>query len=224
MSLSKMSWLDGIRERIAVLREGPNALKAAAATGLIVLAGVIAAASWPRQPKPLAEILTLVGEADVDRVRDAVARDPAALRAADLDGNTPLHIAAMLGSRPMIEALLDAGADVHAKNRHGATPLVAALWNGGPHQADVAGALFSAGASRDERLAGGDTLLHVAAGTPEVQASVIAVLAGGPGAADAKNDAGQTPIQVAERANRPMVAAALRKLRGDAARVSSSVR
>ena len=52
------------------------------------------------------------------------------INAPDLDGNTPLHIAAERGATDVVEALLKADANVNATNAVGATPLhLAALAN-----------------------------------------------------------------------------------------------
>jgi hypothetical protein len=71
-----------------------------------------------------------------DRLIDAVYRDDAAAvrralangidvdgRLSDTGGYTALHIAAHLHSRGIVEVLLAAGADVHAADEHGNTPL-----------------------------------------------------------------------------------------------------
>jgi hypothetical protein len=66
----------------------------------------------------------------------------------------------------------------------------------------------------DDRRPGGETLLHLAASVPGMHPKLVAVIADGPAAADAGNDAGETPLQVAERHGRPRIVAALRRLRG----------
>lgn len=58
------------------------------------------------------------------------------LEAANLYGHTPLHTAAQTGSIDCIELLLDAGADVNAKNGDGSIPLHFACYN--DHDNEVA--------------------------------------------------------------------------------------
>ncbi|KAG4263867.1 hypothetical protein FPRO04_09195 [Fusarium proliferatum] len=43
------------------------------------------------------------------------------------DGNTPLHLAAILGDIEIVEILIDCGADTHASNKDGHTPIVLAV-------------------------------------------------------------------------------------------------
>ena len=47
--------------------------------------------------------------------------------ATDTFGGTPLHWAAFFGNRIMVEFFIEAGADIDAPDRHGFTPLDAAL-------------------------------------------------------------------------------------------------
>jgi hypothetical protein len=59
---------------------------------------------------------------DTEQVRELLRRHPEAARARDAQGATPLHYAAELGEREIVEALLAAGADVNARDtRFGAT-------------------------------------------------------------------------------------------------------
>jgi hypothetical protein len=116
-------WIETAGDAIKRFAARPDAIKICAAAGLIGLSLVFAIELTPRKPQALAEILTLVSSNDVERVKESVGHHKSQLRQVDFDGNTPLHIAAMLGSREMVEALLDAGADPAAKNKDGETPL-----------------------------------------------------------------------------------------------------
>jgi hypothetical protein len=113
-------------QHIKRFSERPDAIKIALAVGLIGLASLIAISTSPKKPTPLAPILTLVSANDVERVRDSVARHRVQLRELDFDGNTPLHIAALLGSTEMVETLLAAGAETGVRNHDGETALDAA--------------------------------------------------------------------------------------------------
>ncbi len=52
------------------------------------------------------------------------------VKALDVAGLTPLHLAATAGSAPMVSLLLAAGAPVNARAANGATPLIAAAMSG----------------------------------------------------------------------------------------------
>jgi ankyrin repeat protein len=73
--------------------------------------------------------------------------------AANDAGDTVLHAAATRGSDVIIQFLVDKGADVHAKNRQGRTPLDAALARRGASAVPAAVAIL-------QKLSG------VAPGTP----------------------------------------------------------
>jgi|ERR1700722_2630553 hypothetical protein len=117
-------------------------------------------------------------------------------------GDTALHVAAAAYRANIVRKLLDAGADVRAKNRRGAEPLHAAAtgapgschWN--PHaQAATANCLIEAGADSNALNKDGVAPLHVAVRT-RCAAAVQALLAGG---ADPrrKNKNGSTPMLLA---------------------------
>jgi ankyrin repeat protein len=57
---------------------------------------------------------------DVKKVKALLAADPTLISSKDKEGNTPLHVAAFHGQTAVAAALLDAGADVNAKNNYGA--------------------------------------------------------------------------------------------------------
>ena len=48
----------------------------------------------------------------------------------DLDGRSPLHIAADYGQLEVLRFLVAAGAEVNAKDKHGISALLAAIWEG----------------------------------------------------------------------------------------------
>jgi ankyrin repeat protein len=99
---------------------------------------------------------------DVGRIRSILTETPGLIDAHSRDGWTALHLAAHYGRRPVMEALLHAGADVRAlsTNPLGNTALHAALANG---QTEAAAMLLESGASIDARDASGHTALHLAA-------------------------------------------------------------
>ena len=68
-------------------------------------------------------IFQAVEEGDAERVRELLQASPALANARDEQGATPLHIAAFHGVRDVAAVLIEAGADVNARDaRFGATP------------------------------------------------------------------------------------------------------
>jgi len=98
---------------------------------------------------------------------DAGDADPNARRG--IDAATPLMIAAQLGDVTLVQAILDAGAELEARDTSGATSLALAASNG---QVDAATVLLHAGADPDAPTFTGWRPLHAAAltGHPEVVA------------------------------------------------------
>lgn len=212
-----MSWTNDALERGKELweqvRAHPTAVKTGLAVGLLVLAVFFAFALAPRRPKPIPQIFSLAGNAEqVNALRELVVDDPKALRAVDLDGNTALHVAVLSGSIDSVNVLLEAGADVHVKNKHGWTPLETSLYGSGDQSA-VAKALVAAGANAQQRSSDGQTLLHAAVATPGVNPRLVALLAQDPSALEARNDQGQTPLEVARAWGRKKIVKTLESAR-----------
>jgi ankyrin repeat protein len=95
------------------------------------------------------EILDAVKSGDLAKAKTIVEKDPSLVRTKDKVGNTPLHVAAIAGSAPMIEWLLSKGADVDASNTEAMTPLFEAIRNGKDEAARV---LIEKGARTDGAL------------------------------------------------------------------------
>lgn len=117
-------------------------------------------------------------------------------------GHTALHVAAAAYDTAFARKLVDAGADVRAKNRRGAEPLHEAMSGGPgspawdpPRQAAMIAYLVEAGADPDAVAAGGVTPLHRAVRN-RCSAAVRALLDAG---ADAhrSNDNGSTATTLA---------------------------
>jgi ankyrin repeat protein len=113
-------------------------------------------------------------------------------------GDTALHMAAAAYQRDIVELLVAHGADVHARNRLGATPLhyAADMNRRDPGaQAKTIAALMSAGADPNVTNRMGVTPLHRAVRTRS-SAAVKALLNGGANARK-KNGSGSTPLHLA---------------------------
>lgn len=99
----------------------------------------------------------------------------------DLDGRTPLHLAA---SEAVAKLLLDAGADPAAGDQNGNTPLHTAT------SADAARLLLERGAKAEAKNSSGATPLHV---TGDAQIAELLLAKGAD--RDAKDARGRSPLQ-----------------------------
>ncbi|SCX52368.1 Ankyrin repeat [Klenkia marina] len=101
----------------------------------------------------------LVAAGDTEAVRTAVRAQPRLLSAtverAGQDGWTPLHVAVAEGRGDVVDALLEAGADLEARTEHDRTPLHVAL----DHAPELVDPLLARGAQPDGAAAAylGDT-------------------------------------------------------------------
>lgn len=92
------------------------------------------------------EMFRAVKRGDVEMVRELLAQDPALVAIRDAEESTPLHWAAWKGYPEVIDALVDAGADIEAHNENdhwGTRPLHAAAHGNRP---DAVAALLRRGA------------------------------------------------------------------------------
>jgi hypothetical protein len=114
--------------------------------------------------------------------------------AADSQGNTALHLAALHGFADAVAALLSAGADVNKPRQDGRRPLHAAAEHG--HTAALQ-LLLRAGATVDALSATGETPLLRAAQQGQLAVVDLLLLAGAdPNVAD---NSGLRPLQAAAR-------------------------
>lgn len=96
---------------------------------------------------------------DAVTVAELLKAGPALVHARDGERSTPLHWAAWKGHAPLVELLLDAGADIGAQNENGhwgSTPLHAAAHG---NQKAVAEVLIRRGADVNARRPDGNTPL-----------------------------------------------------------------
>lgn len=106
----------------------------------------------------------------------------------DLEGNAALHYACVYGRLDMVSILLSHGADVSAKNRGGATPMLLAYHSG---RLGVVTALVAAGASITSANDRGESLLHHSQDQSVIQ---YAIRHGA--SVDARNQDGNTPLHL----------------------------
>lgn len=136
----------------------------------------------------------------------------------DTDGRTPLHVAAEMGNLPMAEVLLEAGADVNARDNLEYTPLHLAANTGNVPMVQT---LMIAGADVNEKDTDGRTLLHVAAMTGNLLMAQI--LIDFYAELNLKDDDGNTPLQLAEAQGNHDVVELLRRSEDKASGVRNSV-
>src|SRR5437773_6194376 len=158
---------------------------------------------------------------EIAEVKRAIEQDPALINKLDAAGETPLHVAVINNYVSLLTWLLDHGADINIKDRHGDTPLRSAvIWDRTPHMS-VIGALLGRGADVNDGNTYGDTPLHVAATFAET--SVIKLLLSEGANPNAQAGRGAAPLHYASR--RPTdpakdYKAAIRLLLGGGAKVN----
>ncbi|XP_026868349.2 ankyrin repeat domain-containing protein 49 [Electrophorus electricus] len=124
------------------------------------------------------------------------ASDPALVNCCDDDGYTPLHRASYSGHLPVVSALLDRGADLHARTVDGWTPLHSACRWG--HTA-IASCLLRRGAEVNAMTTGQHTPLQLAAGNPSARLTIELLLSQRTIQAGLKNSVGETACEIALR-------------------------
>lgn len=122
---------------------------------------------------------------------------PQTIRAADGNGNTPLHYAAEWNVLSAVTALLEKGADVNTANAGGETPLFSAVKAG---SLDVMQLLVSRGAALNAKDYLGNTPCHIAVNWN--RADALRMLLGMSADCDLKNISGKTPLSAAVRSEK----------------------
>jgi ankyrin repeat protein len=134
-----------------------------------------------RNTKPQTpEIIRFVAVNNVDAVRDALSRNPSQISAVDIDGSTPLHVAAYRGYPEMVDLLISSSAQIDSLDQRGWTPLARAILSGGNKQSRrlIVHALLAAGAKPDLQLPDGQTIQQLAESLHGPQSKVALMLQG----------------------------------------------
>ena len=141
----------------------------------------------PTDPK-IQAFLSSVHAYDMRRVATALSADKTMARAIDAAGSTMLMHAAYAGTIEMMNALLDAGADVNATNDRRATALHWAITD--PAKVRL---LLLKGADVNAKTVDGRTPLHLAATLPAGTAIIEMLIEAG-GEVNARSIVGATPL------------------------------
>merc|ERR1711988_877511 len=94
----------------------------------------------------------------MDQVKELVEGKGADVNAA-IDGRLPLHYASDYGQHEVIQYLLSKGANIDSADKHGISPLLAAIWEG--HTSCVK-FLVEKGAARDGKTPDGSSYVEAA--------------------------------------------------------------
>merc|ERR1711881_788683 len=81
-----------------------------------------------RQTK-MSDLAWAVKNGDLDQVKELVDNKGLDVNA-DIDGRLPLHYASDYGQLEVIKYLCSKGANLNAEDKHGISPLLAAVWEG----------------------------------------------------------------------------------------------
>lgn len=134
---------------------------------------------------------------DVKKLKALLEQDPKLVNDKDGNGDTPLHQAALHGQVAAVQLLLEAGADVNAKNTYGAY-LPGDYWgavSGSNTQSDPVKILYAQG-NNDEYRKNGYTPLHLAMFSTNHKKVVDLLVSKGANVND-QNASGATPLMFA---------------------------
>ena len=143
------------------------------------------------------------------------AKDPHRRLLGELLQSTPMHIAARIGHKEILELLIAKGGDVNAKDKDGDTPL-----HGTALREDFAVLLIAKGANVNAKGKYGETPLHRAAKSVipnSILKGAVQLLIDKGANVNAKDDKGRTPLSGAIKQKQTEIADLLRKHGGKTA-------
>jgi uncharacterized protein len=149
---------------------------------------------------------------DLTRVRELVEAQPELVNRTSADGHWPLGLACFFIHPPIVDYLIEKGADVNAasQNNQRVTPLHAAAAS---RSVSIASTLLENGADVNTRQNGGFTPLHAAAQNGQV--ALIKLLLEYGAQPDVKADNGQTPFDQARQNDHAEAANLLKPVTSD---------
>lgn len=188
---------------------GKLAIGVVAAVGGLVL--ILSNARGSGGGERMASIFDAVALGDVEAVRSQT-RWQACTREVDLEGNTPLHRAIRANQLAVAKVLLEAGAQVDAKNSGGYTPLDLAVLVREWDTTEAVRLLLDADATLDARLPNGEPLVHTAIASRRDDDPLLALLLSKAprSALEARNSKRQTALDVAVESGSVRVAERIR--------------
>ena len=120
---------------------------------------------------------------------------------------SPLINAIDMGDAPMVQFLIESGADIHERDLRGLTPLSRAVLS---NYKDVVAVLIAKGADVNVPDGVGLTPLHYASMTDYGDTAIVQQLLAAGARRDVKDPEGHTPVQIAEKFHYEKLASALR--------------
>lgn len=189
----------------------PNKKKLVATIGFGLLAVGIVWYNHTSALRASPSIFPLITHGDTAKLEAAVSSDRSVLRQVDLDGNTALHVAAVVGNAEIVQAILSQGGNPNALNERGETPLLSAISaprNGGA----VVKALLGAGADTKAKLPRYASILHAAARIRSVDPQAVALLAKDTALLSLKDESGKTALDVAREVDNARFISAVSQL------------
>ncbi|CAB3979635.1 Myotrophin [Paramuricea clavata] len=100
------------------------------------------------------ELLWGVKNGDLDKVRELVEKKGCNVNGELMNGRNPIHFAADYGQREVIDYLVNQGADMNVPDKHGITPLLAAIYEG---HLECVKLLLAKGAKKDGKSPTGES-------------------------------------------------------------------
>ncbi|XP_022229578.1 myotrophin isoform X1 [Drosophila obscura] len=104
------------------------------------------------------KVIWTIKNGEFDAVQDAFKNDALKVNE-EIKGRYPIHYAADFGQLKVLEFLILKGADVNKKDKHGITPLLAAIWEGHTSCVEF---LLKKGANKSDSTPDGQSYIEAA--------------------------------------------------------------